>query len=108
MIFTGIIPNTGDARNPNCLNPMNYQYSPQSGKLQNQSRWARKHTILVISLISLIVAVSTVAVIIYMGMTTRMNTSLQQQSHMKWQDQALEPLTPVNLGKDTKGSLKKQ
>lgn len=70
-----------------------------AGKTHNKSSWTTKHAILIISLVSLIVAVSTVAVIIYMGLTTRMNPSLQQQSHMKWQDQQFVPLTPVDLSK---------
>lgn len=82
------------------------QENQPGGKIHNRSRWARKHAILIIALISLIVAVGTVAVIIYMGLTTRMNTSLQQQSHMKWQDQELEPLTPVDLDRAKKGVAK--
>lgn len=77
------------------------------GKTHTTSRWTRKYAILIIAFISLIVAVGTVAVIIYMGLTTRTNPSLQRQSHMKWQDQQFEPPTPSDLTDRKNEILKK-
>ena len=67
------------------------------GKKHSKAKWTKKHTVLVVALLSLIVAIATVTIIIYMGLTTGIKKSFHNQSKTKWQVQQFTPQVPVEM-----------